>query len=225
MPHQLGLGRWVDFDPQSLDYRFTATVRRKSVLHADSAPITDQDGWGGCVGYTDLDVLNTAKFAKSRLRGSGGRHYLPNDLGLKFYSLATEIDEWPDEKFPPDDTGTSVLSGAKALKRLNYIDRYEWALTFLDFLAALERQPVMLGTLWTSEMYDPDRSGLVVPKGDLAGGHAYMARGVNYSTERIRCRNHWRKDWGVKGEFYVTFADMEWLLSQQGDAVVPIPVG
>lgn len=73
-------------------------------------------------------------------------------------------------------------------------------------------------------MDDPNASGLIRPTGELVGGHAYTAFGVNYITERVRCRNHWTADWGRRGDFYVGFADMEWLLAEQGEAVVPLPV-
>lgn len=224
MPHHPGLGRWVDFDPKSLGYLYTATPQHRAVLHTALAPISDQDGYGACAGYTVLDLLNTSLFWPSRQSVLGSRRYLPNDLGLDFYGAATKVDEWPGEEFPPDDTGTSVLSCLKVMRTRGFIRRYEWARTFATLLGALERQPVMLGTLWTSGMDDPDASGLIRPTGDLVGGHAYMARGVNPQTERIRCRNHWTKDWGKAGEFYLTFADAEWLLGEQGECGVPIPL-
>lgn len=225
MPHRPGLGRWKAPDPKSRDYPFTGTVRRKSVLHAANAPITDQNGYGACVGFTDVDILNTAKFVNSRRRALHDDNYLDEDYGLGFYEFATKLDEWPNEQWPPDDLGSSVTAGAKAMQRWGYIDRYEHAFDFETFLAALERQPVMLGTLWTEGMYDPDRKFLVHPTGELAGGHAYMAFGVNYVSEKIKCRNHWTDQWGDDGDFYVSFADMEWLIREGGEVVVPIPVG
>lgn len=218
-----GLGRWAISDTQSLDYRYRAPVRRRAVLHNADAPSLDQGDVGACVGFTCADLLNTSKFAKSRRRPQNRRTYFQNDSGLGFYSYATMLDEWP-ERYPPVDFGTTVTAGAKAMQKSGYIDRYEWAFTFEDFLAALERQPVMLGTLWTSGMSDPDVAGLVRPTGELVGGHAYMAFGVNYVSERIRCRNHWTEEWGYKGDFFLTFSDLYWLLGEQGECVVPIPV-
>lgn len=221
---QMGLGRWVvPEDPQSRRYTFTAPLTSaRLVSHGAYAPITDQNGYGACVGYSELDWLNYAKAANSRKFVNGTTRYLTNDTGLNFYHLATIEDQWP-ETFPPEDSGSSVIAGAKVLKNLGYIERYEWAYTFEAFLAALQRYPVTLGTLWTKGMFDPDKNGLVRPTGELAGGHAYTARGFSMTTQKIRCRNHWTKDWGRDGEFYVTFDDMKWLLSQQGDCVVPIP--
>lgn len=225
MPRQYGLGHWKAPDPRSQNYLYRATVRRRSVLHAADGPILDQDGVGACGGFFDADILNTAKFYRSRRRPLHRIGYLGDEAGFNFYSAATLLDEWPDEKWPPDDVGTSMTGCAKALQKAGYIDRYEWADDFPMFLAALERQPVGLGTLWTSGMDDPDSKFLIRPTGDLEGGHAFMAFGVNYTSQRIKCRNHWTDGWGDDGDFYVSFADMEWLISQGGEVVVPIPVG
>lgn len=215
-----GLGRWYAPDPRSTDFAFAGKVRRKSVLHNADGPILDQDGVGACVGFLDADILNTSMFAVSRHR----HKYLGNDSGFGFYEYATLIDEWPGDHWPPDDTGTSVTSGAEAMRKSGYITRYEHAWDFAGFLAALERQPVMLGTLWTAGMDDPDSYGLIRPTGGIVGGHAFMAFGVNYVHERIRCRNHWTRQWGVGGDFYVGFKDMEWLIGQNGEVVIPIPM-
>lgn len=222
-----GLGRWaIPEDPQSRKYAYVAppiSVLR-TVSHGAYAPITDQDGLGGCVGWSDLDIVNMSKFAASRKRVTGSTRYLTNDKGEEFYHLATIADEWPNEEYPPVDLGSSVLAGCKVLKQLGYIDRYEWAYTFEDMLVALQHGPVIMGTTWTNGMFDPDKNGLVKPTGDLAGGHAYTVRGMNVRTQLLRCRNHWTADWGRDGEFYLTFNDMEWLLAQHGDCVVPVPL-
>jgi hypothetical protein len=222
-----GLGCWLGAnDPKSMDYlhRGTYQADRQTLVHRVTAPILDQDGIGGCVGFTDADVLNTAKFYRSRKRPAKRTKYLTDEYGYGFYRTATRLDEWTDEAWEPDDTGSSVLAGAKALKADGYIDRYEWAIDVNGFIAALQRQPVMLGTLWTDGMMDPDSSGLIRPTGDLAGGHAYMAYGLNLHTGKVKFRNHWTADWGVNGDFYMLLDDVEWLIAQQGEVLVPVPV-
>jgi hypothetical protein len=146
-----GLGCWLaSNDPRSRTYTTQLKVMetRRTVLHTANAPVLDQDGVGACVGFTCVDLVNTAKFVGSRRAGWGNSSYLANSQGFAFYREATRLDEWTDEAWEPDDTGSSVLAGAKALKRNGYIKRYEWAWDFDGFLAALQRQPVMLGTLW-----------------------------------------------------------------------------
>lgn len=221
-----GLGCWLGAnDPRSMNYlhRGVYAPDRRTITHRNSAPILDQDGVGACVGFTDADIANTAKFYGSRQRGTKQRHYLTNDHGYHFYHEATVVDEWHNETWKPDDTGSSVLAGAKALKQDGFIDRYEWAFDVNGFITALQRQPVMLGTLWTSGMMDPDSSGLIRPTGEMVGGHAFMAFGINLRTSKVKFRNHWTRDWGDDGDFYMLLDDVEWLIAQQGEVLVPIP--
>lgn len=223
-----GLGCWLGHnDPKSKQHytsqlRLTTTIQ--SGVHAANGPITDQGDVGACVGFTDLDIANTAKFYRSRLRAWGSNRYEDDEKGYGFYRAATRIDEWFDEQWEPDDTGSSVLAGAKALQQANLIESYTWAWWMDGFLAALQRQPVMLGTLWTDGMFDPDSTGLVRPTGDLSGGHAYMAFGWSYRSRKVKCRNHWTEDWGDDGDFYIGFDDMAWLIAQQGEVLIPKPV-
>lgn len=220
----LPLGAWLGVrDERSANYRFTAPLVTRSVTHPDYSPISDQGQLGGCVGWTDLDFINTVVMSRSRKFVCGNQRYLVNAKGVEFYHLSTLADEWLDEEYPPSDTGSSVLAGAKVLKQLHFVDRYEWATTFNDFLAAVQRQPVMVGTTWTQGMFDPDSKGVIRPTGDLAGGHAYMIRGVDYQKGQVRMRNHWTRDWGINGEAFIKFDDMKWLLDQQGECLVPIP--
>ena len=220
---QQGLGLWLGVtDPRNHVYSEPLTAMR-SVLHTDHAPIANQGDTGACTGFTGLDLINTARFSAVRRRVNGDLGYLHNEIGFSFYHQNTVADEWP-ETWPPTDTGSSVLAMAKVLKKLGYLSQYAWADSFDSMLQALSKGPVMLGTLWTTGMSDPDSSGLIRPTGDLAGGHAYIARGKDYLHRRIRCRNHWTKNWGVRGEFYVGFDDIKWLLApeQQGECVVPV---
>lgn len=217
------LGCWLQGgkDPRNRNYPYRDVPARRSITHAAGAPISDQNGYNACVGYTCLDTINYAKFSRNRRRINHNTRFLPNPTGLTFYSIATRLDAWPGEAYPPDDTGSTVLAGAKALQQFGFIPSYRWAFTFADFLAAVEQQPVMVGTLWTSGMSDPDQTGLIRPTGSLDGGHAYSVRGVSFARELLRIRNHWGSDWGIKGEAFISFADMQWLLSQQGEVLVP----
>jgi len=219
---QQGLGLWLGVtDPHNYTYSSTSAPHY-SVTWPTYAPILDQGETSGCTGFTGADLVNTAGYVGSRLRVEHSKRYLNNEHGLDFYHLNTLADEWP-EAYPPVDSGSSILAMAKVLKRLGFITGYSWADNFPAMLDALSKGPVMMGTLWTSDMSEPDSSGLIRPTGDLVGGHAYIARGKNYRKRRIRCRNHWRRDWGLDGEFEVGFDDMEWLLSQQGECVVTLP--
>jgi hypothetical protein len=38
---------------------------------------------------------------------------------------------------------------------------------------------------------------------------------------QFRIDNSWGESWGVRGSAWITAADLQWLLSQQGDVTVP----
>lgn len=222
-------GLWLGAnDPQSQSYLHAGKYdpTKLIVKHGAYGPILSQGDVGACAGFSDADIMNMAKFSHARWRGSRRRSYLGNSVGLRFYHEATVIDEWPGEQYPPDDNGTSVLAAMKALKADGFIDRYEWGWDIDTFIAALQHQPVVLGTLWTDGMSEPSPSGLIRVTGDVVGGHAYSAYQLNLTTGRAKCRNHWTPRWGVSGDFWLDLEDVDWLLAeqQQGEVGIPIPV-
>lgn len=97
--------------------------------------------------------------------------------------------------------------------------------TFNDFLAAIQLQPVTVGTDWTDPMFEPDRKGFVHPgplnDSTISGGHEYLCRGVNFTSQTLTFRNSWGPVWGVGGEFYMSFKDFQALLKRDGDVVMP----
>lgn len=50
-------------------------------------------------------------------------------------------------------------------------------------------QPVMAGINWYSDMFDPDKDGVVHVGGELAGGHEILLIGIDFANKRIRMRN------------------------------------
>ena len=55
----------------------------------------------------------------------------------------------------------------------------------------------------------------------MAGGHEYVVDGWDPKTQRVHMTNSWGADWGVAGGATIDWADFQWLLKQQGDAVQP----
>lgn len=223
--HGNGLGRWAILDPRNRDYE--APVRKlaskKDVRwDADDQPVLDQGNVGGCTGFTTADILNCPLFAQSRFTGLRRRGYLGNGEALQFYADATRLDGFKGV-YPPNDTGSTGTAAAKAAQRRGYWGGYAHTFTFEAFLANLQRQPLMIGTLWTEGMSDPDSKGVIRPAGELVGGHEWGAMRIDWARERIGALNHWTTQWGINGRFWLSFSDMEWLLGQQGDVVVPHP--
>ena len=135
------------------------------------------------------------------------------------YHAAQQVDEWPGE----DYEGTSVRGGAKALKAAGKLTAYAWAFTVEDILNWLGTHgPVVLGTNWYQGMFEADKTGLIVPTGSLAGGHAYLVLGYDEATKRLLCQNSWGTGWGLRGRFSLHYEDAERLLHEDGEACTPV---
>ena len=224
-PHLLG--RTVEHDPASKDFPYPKRTVAKpvSVTWPLSAPILDQGSLGSCEGNTAIEWLNSDIAVKNRKRSTFKSHdtkgFLNEIDAVQVYAKATRLDEDTTAAYPPDDTGTSAVGIAKAMKFFKAIDSYTWSFGWDHFVAAIAHQPVMLGTNWYASMFDPAKDGTVTISGENQGGHAYLARGIDYEHQRVLCRNHWTADWGIRGEFYLSFATLQRLLSEQGDVLVP----
>lgn len=214
-----GLGRLVEHDPRSRDYAARTATTPRSVLWGHHAPILDQGDLGSCTGNALAQLINADPFAASRPNG-----YLTEDDAVKLYELATTLDN-VSGTYPPQDTGSTGLAVAKAGVRLGYFASYAHAFGFDHFAAALQLQPVIVGTAWTADMFTPDELGTVRPTGDVAGGHEYLALGIDYASGMLTFLNSWGDQWGVGGRFYMRFNDFAALLAQQGDVTAPaLPV-
>lgn len=215
-----GLGRVVEHDERSRMYQATLAHAQRSVLWGHHAPVLDQGELGSCTGNAMAQLLNTDPFAKSR--GAVRAGYLNEQDALKLYHDATVLDGFPGT-YPPDDTGSSGLGVAKAAKKEGYITGYKHAFGLTHFLSALQVQPIIVGTDWTNGMFKPNKKGFVKPTGSVAGGHEYLALGVDYATQTITFLNSWSSSWGQQGRFFMTFASFGDLLGSQGDATAPVP--
>ena len=210
------LGRIVQHDSRSLNYRAPVAPVSRSVLWGHHAPVLDQGQVGSCTGNATAQLINTDAFAPSRPSG-----YLTERDALRLYSLATSLDDAPGT-YPPTDTGSSGLAVAQAGQRLGYFSSYNHAFGFDHFCAALQLQPLILGTNWYESMMNPNKSGMVTINGQVAGGHEYLALGVDYAKSQITCLNSWGSGWGLNGRFLLSFATMRRLLAEQGDVVAPV---
>lgn len=220
------LGRLVEHDPRSRAYRVSRRVHpTKDVMHVTEGAVLNQGQLGACVGFSTAHLLNTDPF-RSGISQKHPALFLKADA-LKFYSMATVLDQWPGV-YPPNDTGTSGLAAMKALKKLGLIKSYNWAFGIEGLLGAITASPVLVGIPWYSGMFDPDASGRVKLSGKVVGGHEVCVKGfeivdkANMSNNLFWVRNSWGGSWGKKGDFSITVADMDRLLSNFGDCVIPV---
>ena len=229
MTTNAGPGRIQLHDPRSRGYQYphTTPATGKSVRHRLGAPNLDQFYTNGCVGFTGGNALNCQIAVRSRMvfnrpnRERTARGYLDNNDGLHNYSAATKNDPF-DWIYPPTDQGSSAIGLMKYWKRIGVISAYEWTFTFDAFLAALQQQPVLVGTDWYPEtMNHPQPNGLVTVGGKKQGGHEYLATGMLWDRKWVSFEQPWGENFGIGGRFYMHFNDAEALLMDGGDSCVP----
>lgn len=226
------LGRFVNHDPRSRNFSYPTRklLQPRSRMHEIRATALNQEDIGSCVGHTAAQWLNCTRAAKNRRRGfMPGRRmgvgfkpttYLNDDDARQLYATATALDDFPGS-WKPNDTGSSGLGGAKALQKFGFIERYYHVFDFPTLLQTIIEQPAMLGVNWYQGMFDPDKTGVIRPTGSACGGHEILIRGVDFTNKRFRLRNHWTPEWGINGDCFLSFADMERLLKEEGDVTVP----
>lgn len=177
---------------------------------------------GSCTGHSAAHALNTGP-----LRAALVAKKLPlrtNADAMNYYHLATALDAWPGV-WPPDDTGSSGLAVAKALKKLGLIKGYQWAFGVEGVLSAIAAGPLLVGTPWYENFFYPDKNGLITIGGRVAGGHEYLLSGyqivnrTKMDDNLFWCRNSWGIKWGKVGGFCMTVKTLETLLARDGDAL------
>ncbi len=214
------LKRFVHHDPRSKNYKFdTSKLAIQSVTHIRHIPILNQGQLGSCTGNAGIGDIASDPLFNTIPKNS---KYSLNESGaIKLYSDAEVIDG--NGGYPPNDFGSSGLSIAKALKNANLISSYQHTFSMDDALKASTLYPFMFGTNWYDGMFYPDNDGRVHITGEIAGGHEIVCRQIDAENKRVWFDNSWGLSWGLQGRFYLTFADFETLLHQDGDVVILLP--
>lgn len=167
----------------------------------------DQGREGACVGFGITHELI------ARPAECGGNVSLARTI----YKEAQKIDPWPGENYE----GTSVLAGVKVAQSMGYFDSYYWCFGAEELAVAVSWQgPVVLGVRWFEGMHSPDKDNYIQPSGKATGGHCLLCKGYSARHEAFILHNSWGTKWGKGGDCYISFNDMERLLSQGGEAVM-----
>lgn len=173
----------------------------------------DQGDTGTCVGNGCAQWGNTDPFEDHWLEADARSIYL--DATALYYGA-------------PDTTlqkGCDVRSGIKVLQARGKLTSYASASTTSAITAWLKTKgPVVVGVDWYNDMFDPDKNGLVVPTGGIAGGHCFLLVGVDDAAGVYHCLNSWGTAWGLAGYFRIKVADFAKLLSEQGEAWAALEV-
>jgi hypothetical protein len=209
------LDRKIQFDERSRAYNVVdilPTTKLRSFTWACDTHLNQGD-IGACVGFSWTGELIANPVP---IKGLSDR------TALALYAAAQKLDDDPSND-NGQDTGTSVLAGAKAVKALGYMPEYRWAFNLEDALQAISYHgPGVAGVNWHEDMFKPDAYGIVHPTGAVAGGHAILVNGVNTRLRLVRLHNSWGPDWGDHGDCFMRFEDFGLLLKDQGEFCVPV---
>ena len=100
---------------------------------------------------------------------------------------------------------------------------YRWAFGEQDLAYAVGYLgPAVLGVNWYKGMETPDASGQIFVTGEQLGGHAILCIGYDHVRQLYRLHNSWGKDWGIGGDCFISVSDMKRLLSENGEAAIPM---
>lgn len=224
------LGRHVEHDVRSVNFAFMNRLAKPKYVNTDwgsQADPLDQGDVGSCTCTSLCQWMNT-DFALGPLYNAGkvrqGQFFTQDDA-LKLYKAATRLDPIPGF-YPEEDTGSTGNAAAKAGRAAGYLTGYSWLFSFKSLQAAIEQTPLLVGTLWTEAMFEP-QDGLVkvgpLINSNISGGHEYLMVGVDYAKEVFKFRQSWGEWDGARegGYFDISFMDFARLLDADGDVTVP----
>lgn len=222
-----GLGVLRHDDPRDKEYRALARVPLPSPVKLPKfkryahGPILNQGKTNACVGHA-WRLWKTSSLLRT---------YGPPDE-WQIYAAARRLDSFPENDGVGEeyDLGTTVRAGAKALKAAGQIGTYVWVHSFDELRVWMlsGRGTVVLDIPWyvsmfTTVMTSLGRSGDYAPfvkiraEEGMAGRHAIVAVGLNDNDERLRLANSWGTSWGDLGRAWITYTDLELLMSQGGE--------
>lgn len=225
-----GMGRNKARDPKDMLHLMLKPAALPDIykkIWATGGHSWDQGSTSMCVSFSTNRYL-----ISSPIRNSISAKMLPDWLN-RFYKECQRNDEWPGE----DYDGTSVRAAFAVLLKLGYISEYRWAFdtdTITNHILTVG--PVVVGTDWTNEMFEPDSKGNIRvhdAKGKyiVVGGHAFLLCGVDRkrkmtdgTTGAYLIQNSWGNSWGIKGQAWISIAEFNTLLQNQGEAAIAVEV-
>lgn len=225
------LGRHVRHDSRSLSpellYPEADPATLVSARHVSAIPVFDQGQLGSCTGNASTKCATYPPLWTEPVQAVLSTSDAKADeiYAVGVYSDASKIDS-AYGTYPPTDTGSDGISVAKVLQTRGLISGYKHATTLDAVLNALQTQAVIVGTNWTTDMFNPDADGRLHPTGSAEGGHEYVLDEIDVENKRVWMQNSWGTAWGVdNGRAYFTWDDFATLLASEGDCTIFIPSG
>jgi hypothetical protein len=71
-------------------------------------------------------------------------------------------------------------------------------------------------------MFNPLPCGHIHVYGSVAGGHAILCKGVSVTKRTFTLHNSWGAGWGNNGCALISWDEMDQLLHEWGEAVIPV---
>jgi len=214
------LARLVHFDDRSRKYPIRKTISAKKArgYSWSCGKHLNQGSEGACVGFSCTHELIARPGVVTGVAEKFARE--------KIYWEAQKIDPWGGGSYPgakPQYEGTAVISGIQVLQQLGYIKEYRWAFGLDDLVMAVGyKGPAVLGLAWYESMFDPHSCGYLHVSGDPVGGHAILCKAVNVKERYFVLHNSWGSAWGKGGDARISWDEMERLLHEDGEAVIPL---
>lgn len=233
MPTRYALGRHQRHDPRSAQPRYAVAELPSSALTSVDwtrrVPIFDQADLGSCEGngWAGLYGTDAAGFTgQTSVSINGSVQPVDEAFAVHVYSVATTLDSVPGQ-YPPTDTGSDAIGGAKAMQSFGLLASYKHAFSLGAMQTALQSGPVTLGTLWYESMFDVDADGFVIvnKSSGVAGGHQYVISAWDKVGSKYRIDQSWGTGWGISGVAWFHEADLTALLKAGGDVTAPTWAG
>jgi len=207
--------------------RAGSSQQRERVWWTPPAVPLDQGDDGACVGFAwTHELLTTPVRVDLSAVKLPPRNWPSDPAGFAFrsYYAMQRNDQWDGGDYPGAvDTyvGTSVVAGARVMRRLGFLPEYRWAESPDDVRRSLLTfGPCVAGFSWRESMFEPESDRLEVA-GDVVGGHCVLLNG--YDPDRgYAITNSWGPGWGSNGTAWVSAAGLLRLFSDRGEVAVPI---
>lgn len=199
-----------------------------AIIPPNIPKVNAKDWWDGGWQGNQLNTHQCVAFSWAHWIEDGPlvHHNLPTPRNVpmlapnKFYEECQKRDGLPGTNY----NGTTVRAGAKVLKELGLISEYRWTRNVNEMIDCLTfLGPLVVGSQWYGNMTNLRRDNICRLGGSPFGGHAYVVNAFNRDKKLFRIKNSWGNRWGMNGSAFISFEDMQTLLSDRGEACMAVP--